>query len=64
MRAGCRRTSRIVRPRRRRLAAARRADPDTPFFERRVQVEGDTETGLLPKNIIDAVEVPRWPAGA
>ena len=42
------------------LLAARRADPDTLFFERRLLIEGDTESGLLLKNILDAVELPRW----
>jgi predicted lipid carrier protein YhbT len=45
------------------LLATRRADPDTLFFERRLLIEGDTETGLLLKNILDAVELPRWLSG-
>lgn len=44
--------------------ASRRADPDTLFFDRRLSIEGDTETGLQLKNILDAVEVPRWITGA
>jgi len=43
--------------------ATRRADPDTLFFERRLAIEGDTETGLRLKNLLDAVELPRWLAG-
>ena len=42
------------------LLATRRADPDTLFFERRLLIEGDTETGLRLKNLLDAVELPRW----
>lgn len=45
------------------LLATRRADPDTLFFERRLVIEGDTETGLLLKNLLDAVEIPRWLRG-
>jgi predicted lipid carrier protein YhbT len=40
--------------------AARRSDPDTLFFERRLMIDGDTETGLRLKNLLDAVELPRW----
>jgi O2-independent ubiquinone biosynthesis accessory factor UbiT len=43
--------------------ATRRTDPDTLFFERRLAIEGDTETGLRLKNLLDAVELPRWVAG-
>jgi O2-independent ubiquinone biosynthesis accessory factor UbiT len=46
------------------LMATRRADPDTLFFDRRLLIEGDTETGLRLKNILDAVELPRWLTGA
>ncbi len=42
------------------LLATRRADPDTLFFDRRLLIEGDTETGLMLKNILDAIELPRW----
>ena len=45
------------------LLATRRADPDTLFFERRLLIEGDTETGLRLKNLLDAVELPRWWSG-
>lgn len=43
--------------------ATRRADPDTLFFDRRLLIEGDTETGLRLKNILDAVEIPNWLTG-
>jgi predicted lipid carrier protein YhbT len=45
------------------LLATRRVDPDTLFFERRLAIEGDTEAGLLLKNLLDAVEIPRWLRG-
>ncbi len=38
--------------------AAREADPDTLFFNRRLVVEGDTEVALLVKNTLDSLEVP------
>ena len=38
------------------LLAAREEDPDTLFFARRLCIEGDTETGLAVKNLLDAVE--------
>jgi predicted lipid carrier protein YhbT len=43
--------------------ATREADPDTLFFQRRLSIEGDTESGLRLKNLLDAVELPRWMAG-
>ena len=46
------------------LLATRRADPDMMFFDRRLLIEGDTETGLRLKNILDAIELPRWLTGA
>ena len=39
--------------------ARRREDPDTLFFSRRLLMEGDTDLGLLVKNTLDAVELPR-----
>lgn len=45
--------------------ASRQEDPDTLFFNRELAIEGDTELGLLVKNMLDAVElpdVPRLPA--
>lgn len=38
------------------LLAARLADPDTLFFQRRICVEGDTELGLGVKNTLDSVD--------
>jgi predicted lipid carrier protein YhbT len=46
------------------LLAARRADPYTLFFLRRLSIEGDTETRHRPKNVLDAVRLPRWLSGA
>lgn len=41
------------------LALARREeDPDTLFFCRRLNMEGDTELGLLVKNTLDAIDAP------
>jgi len=36
--------------------ATRREDPDTLFFSRRLCIEGDTETGVHIKNLLDALE--------
>ena len=38
---------------------AREEDPDTLFFNRELSIEGDTELGLIVKNMLDAVELPR-----
>jgi predicted lipid carrier protein YhbT len=38
------------------LLVARREDPDTLFFSRRLVSEGDTELGLLVKNLLDALD--------
>jgi predicted lipid carrier protein YhbT len=38
---------------------ARQEDPDTLFFKRELSIEGDTELGLVVKNMLDALE---WPA--
>jgi len=46
------------------LLAARRVDPDTLFFERRLVIEGDTDTGHRLKNVLDAIPLPRWLSGA
>jgi predicted lipid carrier protein YhbT len=46
------------------LLATRRVDPDTMFFDRRLLIEGDTDAGLRLKNLLDAVELPRWLTGA
>jgi predicted lipid carrier protein YhbT len=39
----------------------RQEDPDTLFFNRELSIEGDTELGLVMKNMLDAVEWPRLP---
>ncbi|WP_153111970.1 ubiquinone anaerobic biosynthesis accessory factor UbiT [Propionivibrio limicola] len=39
--------------------AVRQEDPDTLFFNRALSIEGDTELGLIVKNMLDAIE---WPA--
>ena len=36
--------------------ASRREDPDTLFFSRRLCIEGDTETGVHIKNLLDALD--------
>ena len=41
------------------MLAARKEDPDTLFFHRRLLIEGDTELGLLIKNTLDAQEPPQ-----
>lgn len=40
------------------MLAQRKEDPDTLFFSRRLNMEGDTELGLLVKNTLDAIELP------
>lgn len=42
------------------MLGLRKEDPDTLFFSRRLVVEGDTELGLIAKNTLDAVEMPRF----
>ncbi len=37
---------------------SRQEDPDTLFFNRQLSIEGDTELGLVVKNMLDAIE---WP---
>jgi predicted lipid carrier protein YhbT len=44
------------------LLATRKEDPDTLFFSRRLVVEGDTELGLVAKNTLDAIELPKLDA--
>ncbi len=39
------------------LLAARKEDPDTLFFARRLTMDGETETGLIVKNMLDAVDI-------
>lgn len=38
------------------LLATRSEDPDTLFFGRRLAIEGETETGLYIKNLLDALD--------
>ena len=40
---------------------ARQEDPDTLFFNRELEITGDTELGLIVKNMLDAVEWPKFP---
>lgn len=40
---------------------ARQEDPDTLFFNRELSIEGDTELGLVVKNMLDAIEWPAFP---
>lgn len=37
--------------------AARKEDPDTLFFARRLTMDGDTGTGLVVKNMLDALDI-------
>jgi predicted lipid carrier protein YhbT len=39
---------------------ARQEDPDTLFFNRELEITGDTELGLIVKNMLDAVEWPKF----
>ena len=41
--------------------ALRRDDPDTLFFTRRLVMTGDTELGLVVKNLLDAIDWSRLP---
>lgn len=43
------------------MIAARKQDPDTLFFQRRLVIEGDTELGLYVKNLMDAIELEQMP---
>ena len=40
----------------------REEDPDSLFFSRRLLMEGDTELGLLVKNTLDGIDLPRMGA--
>jgi O2-independent ubiquinone biosynthesis accessory factor UbiT len=40
---------------------ARQEDPDTLFFNRELEITGDTELGLIVKNMLDAVDWPTLP---
>ena len=37
----------------------RQEDPDTLFFKRQLQLEGETELGLFIKNMLDSIEMPK-----
>jgi predicted lipid carrier protein YhbT len=39
------------------LLALREEDPDTLFFARRLAMEGDTEVGLMVKNLFDSADL-------
>ena len=39
----------------------REEDPDTLFFNRRLRIEGDTELGLVVKNLLDSVDWQNTP---
>ena len=39
--------------------ATRQEDPDTLFFNRRLIIEGNTELGLIAKNAMDSIEIPK-----
>ena len=43
------------------MIAARKQDPDTLFFQRRLVIEGDTELGPYVKNLMDAIELEQMP---
>lgn len=43
------------------MIAARKEDPDTLFFQRRLRIEGDTELGLYVKNLMDAIDLESMP---
>ncbi|MFW5969862.1 MAG: ubiquinone anaerobic biosynthesis accessory factor UbiT [Halofilum sp. (in: g-proteobacteria)] len=43
------------------LIAARRIDPDTLFFQRRLMVTGDTEFALHARNLLDTLEPEELP---
>ena len=40
---------------------ARQEDPDTLFFNRELEITGNTELGLIVKNMLDAIEWPQLP---
>ncbi|UTH76506.1 SCP2 domain-containing protein [Chromobacterium sp. IIBBL 290-4] len=39
----------------------REEDPDTLFFQRKLSIEGDTELGLIVKNLLDSVDWSQTP---
>ncbi|MFT5880301.1 MAG: putative lipid carrier protein YhbT [Moritella sp.] len=46
------------------LITARKEDPDTLFFQRRLKIEGDTELGLEVKNMLDSFDLDELPKAA
>ncbi|GAA5214358.1 SCP2 domain-containing protein [Corallincola platygyrae] len=44
------------------LVAARRQDPDTLFFQRKLDISGDTELGLEVKNLLASLDMEVLPA--
>ncbi|WP_232803546.1 SCP2 sterol-binding domain-containing protein [Motilimonas sp. E26] len=46
------------------LIAGRKEDADTLFFQRRLQIEGDTELGLEVKNLLDGFDMTLLPKPA
>ncbi len=42
------------------LLAQQKVDPDTLFFSQRLSMEGDTELGVLVKNTLDAISLPKF----
>ncbi len=44
------------------LIAAGKEDPDTLFFQRKLNIEGDTELGLEVKNLLLSIEFDAMPA--
>ncbi|MDH5446257.1 MAG: SCP2 sterol-binding domain-containing protein [Gammaproteobacteria bacterium] len=43
------------------LLMSRREDPDTLFFQRRLQISGDTKLGLEVKNLLDTIDMDTLP---
>ena len=43
------------------LIAARKQDPDTLFFRRKLSITGDTELGLAVKNLMDSIDWQQMP---
>ena len=43
------------------LLASRQEDPDTLFFQRRLQIDGDTALGLEVKNMLDTIDLDILP---
>src|SRR5699024_3811151 len=43
------------------LIAARKEDPDSLFFQRRLVIEGDTELGLYVKSLMSSIDLDSMP---